>query len=68
MQLSCSTRTIHLIGTLVGTDGGDLSAEEINSMITELSFGGQVQSTLDNWDLNGGTARKIGKKFNNQDD
>lgn len=62
LQLSCSTRTIHLIGTLIGTDGGELYAEEVNSLITELSMGGMVQSSLDNWDLNSGTAKKIGQK------
>lgn len=64
LQLSCSTRSINLIGTLIGVDGEQLSFEEANSLMADLAQAGAVQSNLDNWDFNGVSPRKMGKNAN----
>jgi hypothetical protein len=68
LQVSCCTKSINLIGTLLGLDGEELSSEEISNLVTDLRSGGLVQSNLENWDLNGVSPRKIGKKSNNNDE
>lgn len=58
VSIIASPKTINLQGALLKVDGHELSVEAIMKMYDELTQMARVQSSLLNWDLNGGV-RKI---------
>lgn len=68
LEYSYAGSSVRLSGGLWRIDGSEFTVEALTYLISDLSKFGMLNTDLANWDLNGGTIRKIETEDSNNDD